>query len=276
MGSDKDKTELVDLDELQPNALTAMVSQTTVKLARQPSLVRVHGRVIVVGDTHGDIYSSSSAIERYLDDECTFLFLGDYVDRGPYQLENLIFLIRKLNELPGRLILLRGNHETPEMNKWYGFYDVVSRRYGPQIYDHFLSFFAQLPFSAIVNEQFIAIHGGIARSLRTMRQLAALPKGVASPTGMLAEILWNDPDDSIDGFAPNLRGPGTFRYGRQVVSDFLETNGLRALIRSHEPRSEGVSVEMQGKVYVVFSCRYYGIKPGALLVDGNEIVSLSL
>lgn len=261
----------------EPADLVSLLSEASEELARLPSLERVSDRsVVVVGDTHGDVETSKKAVEGYLGEGTTLMFLGDYVDRGPFQLENLIFLLEEFLKDPRRLILLRGNHETPEMNEWYGFREVVNRAYGPEYHHHFWSLFAQLPISALIGQKLLAVHGGIARELRTLGQLEELPKGVVSPQGILAELLWNDPDERIDYFEPSSRGPGTFRYGVKAVSRFLQENGLRSIVRSHEPRPDGASVEMEGKVYTVFSCRQYGIKPGALTIHGDDVEAINL
>ncbi|HYA22303.1 MAG TPA: metallophosphoesterase [Thermoproteota archaeon] len=246
-------------------------------MAKQPSLVNIRSRrVVVVGDTHGDYLTSQEVVSEYLKGDDTLVFLGDYVDRGPFQLENLLFLLAKANEFPKALYLLRGNHETPEMNRWYGFYEAVKAEYGARSYDLFSSLFSQLPVSAVVNETFLALHGGIAASLGSVGQLAELPKGVISPTGMYAEILWNDPDESAGGFAPSSRGPGIFRFGAVAVSRFLEGNHLKALLRSHEARIGGTSIELAGKVYTVFSCRYYDVDPGVLLIEDDNVTTHTL
>lgn len=253
--------------------LKSLLSESSERLAKQPSLVSIRSdRVVVVGDTHGDFLTSQAVVKEYLGKESTLIFLGDYVDRGPFQLENLLFLLTKANEFPKTLFLLRGNHETPEMNKWYGFYDVVKERYGAEFYDLFSSLFSQLPVSAVMNDIFLALHGGIASSLNSIKQLAELPKGVTAPTGLYAEILWNDPDEDIDGFSPSPRGPGIFRFGTSALSRFLETNHFKALLRSHEARRRGTSIEMGGRVYTVFSCRYYDVDPGALVIEGGDIM----
>ena len=254
--------------------MKSLLSESIERLAKQPSLISIgSGRVVVVGDTHGDYLTSQTVVSEYLRGDNMLIFLGDYVDRGPFQLENLLFLLAKANEFPKTLFLLRGNHETPEMNKWYGFYEVVKARYGAEFYDLFSSLFSQLPVSAVMNEMFLAVHGGIATSLGSVRQLADLPKGVVTPTGTYAEILWNDPDESIDGFAPSPRGPGIFRFGAGAVSRFLEANHLKALLRSHEARMGGTSVELGGRVYTVFSCRYYDVDPGVLLIEDDSVTT---
>ena len=268
---------MITPEELDPDNLRQRLAAATNRLARQSSLLRIAAdKVVVVGDTHGDADSSWSAISNHLKGGATLLFLGDYVDRGPYQLENLLILLISAEDAPERLLMLRGNHEIPEMNRWYGFLEVVSDLYGPGFYSNFSAMFAQLSITALINDRFLAVHGGLAHSLRSISQLAELPKGAENPSGIVSEVLWNDPDEDIEFFAPNSRGPGTFRYGRRAVSDFLKANGLDAIMRSHEPRSDGVSIEMGGGVYTVFSCRYYGIPPSALLIEGDEVSVLRL
>ncbi len=45
-------------------------------------------KVIFVGDTHGDLEASQKVIKDYLKPGNKIVFLGDYVDRGPYLREN--------------------------------------------------------------------------------------------------------------------------------------------------------------------------------------------
>ncbi len=51
------------------------------------------GKVIFVGDTHGDLEATEKIVHRYLKSDNKLVFLGDYVDRGPASLENINFLI---------------------------------------------------------------------------------------------------------------------------------------------------------------------------------------
>ena len=54
----------------------------------------------------------------------TLIFLGDLVDYG-YSIESLSLLLALKVKYPGRLYLLRGNHETKELTLNYGFYKEV-------------------------------------------------------------------------------------------------------------------------------------------------------
>lgn len=68
--------------------------------------------------------------------EAKMLFLGDYVDRGIYSLEVLIFLFTvKLNN-PKNIVLLRGNHETRAMTEHFTFKNDIITKYGDEgLYD---------------------------------------------------------------------------------------------------------------------------------------------
>ena len=70
----------------------------------------MYGRVFAVGDIHGSFSHLKSLID-YLqpNDTDLWVFLGDYVDRGP-QTREVIDLLLKLSERT-TCVFLRGNHE---------------------------------------------------------------------------------------------------------------------------------------------------------------------
>ena len=87
-------------------------------------LVEVKAPVKVCGDIHGQ-YSDMLRFFEYggFPPESSYLFLGDYVDRGRQGIETICLLFAYKIKYPDKMHILRGNHETPAITKVYGFYE---------------------------------------------------------------------------------------------------------------------------------------------------------
>lgn len=261
----------LSLDELQ-----IFLDEAIDFFQHEPQLVEIEGdNILVVGDTHGDIFSTLSAFKT---DAKYIVFLGDYVDRGSYQLENILYLLSKKLEDPEHIFLIRGNHESPIMNRIYGFQTKVVGLYGYESYRLFSNLFSNLGYSVLINNAIIGMHGGLARNLKEVKDILSLPKNDIIPANPVAfEILWNDPREDIDWFQPNIRGEGTFYYGREALGQFLENNGLEMLIRAHEPYPKGHEIMFGGRLISIFSCRFYPIEhPVAVLFKRNNWIVKNL
>jgi len=251
-------------------------------LKREPPLLRLSfNRILVVGDLHGDLESCINALTLLEElEDGGVVFLGDYVDRGPYQSGVINMLLDAKKNNPDRVFLLRGNHETPSMNYSYGFLNVLIRRFREEyeeVYSAYLRAFSEMPLAALFNENAILVHGGLARMVKKISDLEEAGKGEEEPEDpRVFETIWNDPSEEVEEFAPNPRGPGIYLFGKSVLQGFLEDNGLRMVVRSHEPVAGGYRILFDGRLITVFSCRFYGIEPTALdlSVEGYSFVSL--
>ena len=248
----------------------SLISRAYEVFAEEPQLVELElCKYLIVGDTHGDLDTSLSAIRHAERNNLSLIFLGDYVDRGLRQLENIITLLEHKLSWGRRLIMLRGNHESRMMNRWYGFFSVVAAAYGPDFYQEFARLFSQMPYAAIIGGRVLCVHGGVPDNMDSVYEIRDLPKGELDPEDPRAlQLLWNDPCEDIDEFAPSWRGGGAMLFGRIAFERFMARNGLELMVRGHEPQDKGYGYLFNNRLLTVFSCRYYGIRPaGAFLED---------
>ncbi len=231
---------------------------------------REENRVVFVGDTHTSIDVTQTVLDKYYEDADLVVFLGDYVDRGNTGIENLGLITSKFLEDPDRIVMLRGNHESPLTNPYYGFLDEVTEKLGEASYDEFKEFFQAMPYAVVVNN-YLCLHGGIATGLEKVSEIAGLPRPDLNPDHPVAyQLLWNDPRDMIEGFLPSVRGEGAFYYGSDVTEGFLQNNSLKGIIRGHEV-VDGFREDMGGRVITIFSSRYHGASAGILILDSDRM-----
>lgn len=260
--------------------LLELIDNMIGSIAALPSLITIEPPALVVGDLHGDYLSlikALSAAGRLCGPRCRVVFLGDYVDRGPYQHEVIVELMRLRLSDPDKYFMIRGNHETWSISFRYGFRKILTRIYPNTwgiIYDRFLRMFAGLPYVALIDD-YLGIHGGLPKGVSKLADFMKLRKGLVEPlpeaNKIEYQILWNDPSDQIKGFIPGHRGPGSYIFGPDVTKAFVEENSLKGIIRSHEPAPKGFAYYHEGLVLNVFTCRYYGYPTSVALVDENGV-----
>jgi serine/threonine-protein phosphatase 5 len=112
------------------------------------------GREITVcGDIHGQFYDLMNifSINGNPSRENPYLFNGDFIDRGSFAVEVIIALCAWKVLLPKHLFMSRGNHESKNLNKLYGFESEVKHKYDIKTYDLFSEMFCQLPIAHCIN-----------------------------------------------------------------------------------------------------------------------------
>jgi hypothetical protein len=97
----------------------------------ESNVLEVPSPVTIVGDIHGQFYD---LVELFRvggwPPETSYLFMGDYVDRGYFSVETLLLLFAFKVKYPLRVFLIRGNHETRQITQVYGFFDECMRKLG--------------------------------------------------------------------------------------------------------------------------------------------------
>ena len=65
-------------------------------MKKEPNVIKIKEPVIIVGDIHGQFYDMIHMFEKVVDSrnlpKSNMLFLGDYVDRGNFSFEVVMFL----------------------------------------------------------------------------------------------------------------------------------------------------------------------------------------
>lgn len=216
-------------------------------------------RLTVCGDTHGQFYDVLNIFQMngWPHKTNPYLFNGDFVDRGSFSFEVIFtFLIWKLHD-PSSIYLTRGNHETKNMNRIYGFEGEIKAKYDDKIFQLFLEVFEWLPLAAVIGGKVFVTHGGLPVEPNvTLDDIRKIKRGMEPPeNGLMSDLLWSDPQP-FPGKAPSKRGVG-YSFGPDITAAFLKDNNLDLLVRSHEVKEEGYLIEHDGKTITVFSAPNY-------------------
>ncbi|NHI87915.1 MAG: hypothetical protein EAX87_00245 [Candidatus Thorarchaeota archaeon] len=236
--------------------------------------------LIFVGDLHGEL-DSVFQVQRLFSKYKThsFIFLGDYGDRGPAQIETVNTVMALALSEPERVLLLRGNHESDEVAQRYGFYTEVTRQYSFELYNKYLEMFQVLPMAAISPGFIFACHGGIPENVTSVQDIQKCNRMDSNfPDDIIFQIAWNDPKDADFRFAANSRGMNVRSFGRLAFEEFTRNLDVQLMVRAHEVFPEGVRTFFDGRLYSVFSATYRGLaSPKVLRVGSNlqtEVIPL--
>ncbi|CAI2374741.1 unnamed protein product [Moneuplotes crassus] len=213
-------------------------------LIEENNVQPVSGPVTVVGDIHGQFYDLLEIFRIGGDvGDTSYIFLGDMVDRGYHSIETITYLICLKVLYPGKITLLRGNHESRFISQQYGFYDEVMKKYGNiNCWKYFNDVFDHLPLSALIEGKILCLHGGLSPDLKTIDQIRLIDRFQEVPsTGEgFSDLMWSDPED-IDTWAISPRGLG-WLFGSKVTDEFNKINGLDLICRAHQLVMEGYKI----------------------------------
>ncbi|KAL4400271.1 phosphoprotein phosphatase PP4 catalytic subunit [Malassezia pachydermatis] len=232
-------------------------------LVEEGNIQKVDAPVTICGDIHGQFHD---LIELFrVGGECpdtSYLFLGDFVDRGLYSVETFLLLLALKVRYPDRITLIRGNHESRQITQVYGFYDECSRKYGSvNVWRYCCDVFDYLALGAIVDNRVFCIHGGLSPSIVTVDQIRSIDRKQEVPQdGAMCDLLWSDPDE-ITGWGVSPRGAG-FLFGGDVVKSFVHTNGLDFIARAHQLILEGYKQMFDSTIVTVWSAPNYCYRCG--------------
>ncbi|KAJ2140048.1 3',5'-cyclic-nucleotide phosphodiesterase (PDEase) (3':5'-CNP) [Coemansia sp. RSA 353] len=233
----------------------AIIREATQLLRTEPTLLTLASPVTICGDVHGQYYDLMKLFEVGGDPASTqYLFLGDYVDRGYFSVECLLYLYALKLRNPKTVFMLRGNHECRHLTDYFTFKLECLHKYSERVYEAAVESFCALPLGAVVNGQFLCIHGGLSPELHTLDDLRNLDRFREPPThGLMCDLLWADPVEDFGHeknksyFVHNYARGCSYFFSYAATCAFLERNGLLSLVRAHEAQDAGYRMYRKSK-----------------------------
>ncbi|KAK4686009.1 hypothetical protein P7C73_g4133, partial [Tremellales sp. Uapishka_1] len=214
-------------------------------LLEESNVHHVQSPVTVCGDIHGQFWDVLEIFRQGgQPPDTSYIFMGDFVDRGYYSLETLSLLLAYKARYPDRITLLRGNHESRQITQVYGFYDA----------------------------SILCVHGGLSPDIKTLDQIRIIPRAQEVPhEGAFCDLMWSDPDD-VDTWAVSPRGAG-WLFGAKVCAEFNHVNSINLIARAHQLVQEGFKHMFDDSLVTVWSAPNYcyrcGNSASIMQVDGN-------
>ncbi|CAD6198814.1 unnamed protein product [Caenorhabditis auriculariae] len=212
----------------------------------------------ICGDIHGQFEDLLALFEMNgWPPEQKYLFLGDYVDRGPFSIEVITLLFAYQVLYPDKVTLLRGNHESRPVNMQYGFFMEVKKRYSVQLYECFQLAFYTMPLCAHISQRILCMHGGISEDLVDLRQLEKIERPCDIPDiGVIADLTWADPDATTKGYSESPRGAARI-FGADALKSFCKMHNIELVVRAHQVVMDGYEFFGDKQLVTIFSAPFY-------------------
>jgi len=111
--------------------------------------------------------------------------------------------------------------------------------------------------AAIVDGRVFCVHAGLSPDIKLADQIDLLDRRVEIPQeGALCDLMWSDPEDTIETWGMNGRGAG-WLFGSKVAKEFNYINGFKLIARSHQLVEEGYKYLFDESLVIVWSVPNY-------------------
>ena len=266
--------------------LDKLFSEVEKLFQREPSLLRLKSPIKIFGNIHGQLGDLLKLFENFgtpLDsvfhgdiDGFSYLFLGDYIDKGNFSLETLILLFSLKIKHPDSIFLLRGHHEDIFMNRVFGLGEECAVKLEENIDDPTSFFqkinkiFEYLPLAAVIDNAILCVHGGIGKTLKKIEDIERLERPIEishcpknNYEKIVIDIILSDPseddelENELDFNRDYLDNRYITKFSTGKLSEFLKNNMLKLIIRSHECVMHGYESLAFDTLITVFSTMDY-------------------
>ncbi|NXQ87194.1 PP2BC phosphatase, partial [Nyctibius grandis] len=232
------KSHLVKEGRLEEDAALKIINDGAAILRHEKTMIEVEAPITVCGDIHGQFFDLMKLFEVGGSPTNTrYLFLGDYVDRGYFSIECVLYLWSLKINHPKTLFLLRGNHECRHLTEYFTFKQECKYQQCKDL--NILMLYVLLRLLCVCCCSFHQHHPDFVHVF----QLDRFKEPPAF--GPMCDLLWSDPSEdygnekTLEHFTHNTVRGCSYFYSYPAVCEFLQNNSLLSVIRAHEAQDAG-------------------------------------
>ncbi|NXE08555.1 PP2BC phosphatase, partial [Lophotis ruficrista] len=245
------KSHLVKEGRLEEDAALKIINDGAAILRHEKTMIEVEAPITVCGDIHGQFFDLMKLFEVGGSPNNTrYLFLGDYVDRGYFSIECVLYLWSLKINHPKTLFLLRGNHECRHLTEYFTFKQECKYQRCKDL--NILMCCDQvcvLIFAPVLRTSTPSVCvrcRSFRRRCPDLVYVFQLDRFKEPPAfGPMCDLLWSDPSEdygnekTLEHFAHNTVRGCSYFYSYPAVCEFLQNNSLLSVIRAHEAQDAG-------------------------------------
>ena len=226
----------IPIPQLKEELLRKLIDETLSTLKDKPVLLSLKGPFVVAGAIHGNYTDLIRIFLKYgFPPETNYIFLGDYVDDGEYSVEVVSLLFALKNKYPENIYLLRGDHEDRDVNSDSGFLDsIIATFFNGSLWEKFNMAFAYLPVAAVLNDEYLLIHGGISQRFNDITDLNKFAMPIVRLPPLIADILSSTPSQDTESYQAKKKKQNGCFFGQKPVDQFIYNNRISTIIRCHD------------------------------------------
>ena len=132
----------------------------------------------------------------------------------------------------------------------------------------------------MIEDRILCMHGGLSPDLQNIQTIKSILRPTDVPdSGILCDLLWSDPEESIQDWGENERGV-SFVFGANILDDFIKKNDIDLVVRAHQVVQDGYLFFNKRKLVTIFSapnyCGEFDNNAAAMIVGQNLVCSFQI